>query len=218
LDAMEERGLVLCVHGEDPEAASLDRETAFLPRVEELLRRWPRLRIVLEHLSTAEAVDFVASGPRTIAATLTAHHLLYTIDDLLGGGLNPHLFCKPVLKSAGDREALRKAAFSGSPNFFFGSDSAPHQRAKKESASAPGGVYSAPTAIPALAGLFEKEGRLSDLPDFLSAFGAAFYGLAPVRGYLTLRKQAWIVPGEMDGVVPMCAGERLDWNLASGDL
>ena len=214
LYAMEKSGLVLCIHGEDPEVPSLDRESAFLGEVEALLTRWPRLRIVLEHLSTAEAVGFVASGPTRLAATLTAHHLLYTIDDLLGSGLNPHLFCKPILKSAADRQALRAAAFSGSLKFFFGSDSAPHPRVQKESASAPGGVYSTPTAIPALAGLFEANGALSVFPEFLATFGATFYGLGRTEDFLTLRKVPWIVPEEIDGVVPMCAGEKLDWSLA----
>ncbi|MCX7026121.1 MAG: dihydroorotase [Spirochaetes bacterium] len=214
LDAMEESGIVLCIHGEDPEAPSLGREIAFLRQVEGIMTRWPRLKIVLEHLSTAEAAAFVASGPPRLAATLTAHHLLYTIDDMLGGSLNPHIFCKPILKSAADRRALRLAAFSGSPKFFFGSDSAPHPRNRKESASAPGGVYSAPTAIPALAGLFEAEGTLAALPGFLAQFGAAFYGLASPSGYIELLKCDWVVPGEIDGVVPMCAGEKLAWNFA----
>jgi dihydroorotase len=213
LNAMAELGLVLCVHGEDPEAPSLRRETAFLSQIEKIMARWPRLRIVLEHLSTADAVAFVASGPETLAATLTAHHLLYTIDDMLGGGLNPHLFCKPILKSAADRGALRTAAFSGSPKFFFGSDSAPHPRSKKECALAPGGVYSAPTAVPALAGLFEAEGALTALPAFLSSFGAAFYRLDPPVGSLGLVRRSWVVPGEIDGVVPMCAGESLSWDF-----
>jgi dihydroorotase len=204
---------VLCVHGEDPEAPSLGRETAFLPQIEKIMARWPRMRIVLEHLSTAEAAAFVASGPPPLAATLTAHHLLYTIDDMLGGGLNPHLFCKPILKSAADRSALRAAAFSGSPKFFFGSDSAPHPRSRKESASAPGGVYSAPTAVPALAGLFEAEGALAALPAFLSSYGAAFYRLDPPTGNIGLARRDWIVPGEIDGIVPLCAGEKLSWDF-----
>ena len=214
LDAMEELDLVLCIHGEHPGAPSMERETAFLPEVEKIMARWPRLRVVLEHLSTAEAAAFVATGPVRLAATLTAHHLLYTIDDMLGEALTPHLFCKPILKSASDRRALREAVFSGSPRFFFGSDSAPHPRARKESGAAPGGVYSAPTAVPALAGLFEAEGALAALPDFLSSHGAAFYRLPAPEGSLKLVRRSWIVPGEIDGVVPMCAGERLSWDFA----
>jgi dihydroorotase len=214
LSAMESAGLVLSIHGEDPDAPSLGREVAFLPTLEKILRRWPRLRVVLEHLSTREAADFVAGGPEGLAATISAHHLLFTIDDMLGGGLNPHLFCKPVIKSAADRRALREAAFSGSPKFFFGSDSAPHGRAAKESAKAPGGIYSSPTAIPALAGLFESEGALGALGPFIGSFGARFYGLPAPRGSLRLLRETWKVPGEIDGAVPMCAGEELSWRLA----
>ena len=214
LGAMEEAGIVLSIHGEDPGAPSLDREAAFLPQVEEIMRRWPRLRIVLEHLSTAVAVAFVASGPPRLAATLTAHHLLYTIDDMVGGAFNPHLFCKPILKAASDRRALQEAAFSRSPKFFFGSDSAPHPRERKESRAAPGGVYSAPTALPALAGLFEAEGSLAALADFISSFGSAFYRLSPPAGSIGLVRKTWVVPDEMDGIVPMCAGERLVWSFA----
>lgn len=214
LDTMEEADLVLSIHGEEPEAPSMERETAFLATVERILARWPGLRVVLEHLSTKDAVDFVAAGPERLGATITAHHLLFTIDDMLGAGLNPHLFCKPILKSAADREALRRAAFSGSAKFFFGSDSAPHGRAAKESASAPGGVYSAPTAIPALLGLFESAGDLAALLPFVAGNGARFYRLPLPSGTLRLRREPWRVPAEIDGVVPMCAGAVLNWRLA----
>lgn len=214
IDAMEEAGLVLSIHGENPEAPSLERETAFLDTVERILATWPRLRVVLEHLSTKEAVNFVASGPERLGATITAHHLLFTIDDMLGAGLNPHLFCKPIIKSASDRAALREAVFSALTRFFFGSDSAPHSRAAKESASAPGGIYSAPTAVPALAGLFESQGVLGALEAFVSGNGARFYRLPSTTGTITLRRESWNVPHEIDGVVPMCAGAVLDWQLA----
>jgi dihydroorotase len=214
LDAMQDAGMVLSIHGELPEAPALERERAFLPVLESLLERWPRLRIVLEHLSSAEAVDFVLSGPERLAASITAHHLLFSIDDLLGGGLNPHLFCKPVLKTANDRARLREAVFSGSPKFFFGSDSAPHPRVAKESARAPGGIYSAPTALPALVGLFEAEMALPALFPFLSGNGARFYGLPAPEGFVRLVRQPWTVPAEIDGVVPMCAGQTLDWQLS----
>lgn len=214
LDAMEAAGLVLSIHGEAPDAPAFDREARFLDTVASIMDRWPRLKIVLEHLSSAAAADFVASGPDRLAGTITAHHLLYTADDFLGGGLNPHLFCKPIIKFADDRDALRKAAFSGSPKFFFGSDTAPHPRAAKESGSAPGGIYSAPTAVPALAGLFERFGALPALGGFIAGFGAGFYGLEPPRGMLRLRREAWRVPEEIDGAVPMCAGTVLEWRLA----
>lgn len=213
LDAMEEADIVLSIHGEAPEVPSLEREGAFLGTVEKILGRWPRLRIVLEHLSTKESVDFVLSGPDRLGATITAHHLLFTLDDMLGAGLNPHLFCKPILKSARDRDALREATFSAMPRIFFGSDSAPHERAAKERAAAPGGVYSAPTAIPALVGLFESEGALAALAPFVASSGARFYRLAPPSGTLHLRREAWSVPDMIDGVVPMCAGTVLGWRL-----
>jgi len=214
LDAMEEAGLVLSIHGEAPDAPAFDREARFLDTVASIMDRWPRLKIVLEHLSSAAAADFVAAGPARLAGTITAHHLLYTADDFLGGGLNPHLFCKPIIKFADDRDALRKAAFSGSPKFSFGSDTAPHPRAAKESGSAPGGIYSAPTALPALAGLFERSSAFPALEGFVAGFGAGFYGLEPPRGTLRLRREAWRVPEEIDGAVPMCAGTILDWRLA----
>lgn len=214
LDAMEEAGLVLSIHGEAPDAPAFEREARFLETVASILERWPRLKVALEHLSSAAAVDFVAAGPERLAGTITAHHLLYTADAFLGGSLNPHLFCKPIIKFAADRDALRKAAFSGSPKFFFGSDTAPHPRAAKESGSAPGGIYSAPTAIPALAGLFERSGALPALEGFVAAFGARFYCLESPHGTLRLRREPWRVPDEIDGVVPMCAGTILDWRLA----
>jgi dihydroorotase len=214
LDAMEEADLVLSIHGEAPEAPSLEREAAFLDTVERILARWPRLRVMLEHLSTREAVEFVASGPERLGATITAHHLLFTIDDMLGLGFNPHLFCKPILKSGADRAALREAAFSASPKFFFGSDSAPHGRTAKESALAPGGIYSAPTAISALAGLFESAGALEALKPFVAGSGARFYRLPSPSGSIRLRREKWTVPFEVDGVVPMCAGTALAWRLA----
>lgn len=219
LDAMEEADIVLSIHGEAPEAPSLEREGAFLGTIEKILSRWPRLRIVLEHLSTKESVDFVTSGPDRLGATITAHHLLFTLDDMLGSGLNSHLFCKPILKSARDRDALRDVAFSANQGFsksrfFFGSDSAPHNVAAKQRASAPGGVYSAPTAIPALVGLFESEGVLEALRPFIALNGATFYGLPSPQGSLRLRRTTWKVPSEIDGSVPMCAGTELAWRLA----
>lgn len=213
LDAMQEEGLVLSIHGEDPNAPVLEREQAFIATVERLLASWPRLRIVFEHLSTREAVSFVRTGPERLAATITAHHLLFTLDDMLGAGMNPHLFCKPILKTDRDREALREAAFSASAKFFFGSDSAPHPRMAKESASAPGGVYSAPTALPALAGLFDSCGALGRLAGFVAENGARFYRLPPPKGRLRLKREAWVVPGETDGSVPMCAGATLPWKI-----
>jgi len=213
LSAMEELGLVLCIHGEDPGAPVLAREAAYLTQVEGIRKSWPRLRLVLEHLSSAESVDFVAKGGEGMAASITAHHLLFTIDDMLGGGMDPHLFCKPILKSAADRAALREAAFSGSDKFFFGSDSAPHPRKAKEGARIPGGIYSAPTAICALAELFESAERLDAFSAFVGGNGARFYGLSEPSSALILERRSWTVPEEIDGIVPMMAGRRLSWSI-----
>jgi dihydroorotase len=214
LNAMEAQGLVLCIHGEDPEAPILERECAFLPRVERLLTRHPRLRVVLEHLSDARSVHFVETGPENLAATITAHHLLFTIDDMIGNSMNPHLYCKPVLKFARDRDALRAAVLSGSRKFFFGSDSAPHPREKKECGAAASGVYSSPSALPALVELFDSLGSLDSLIPFMTEHGAAFYGLPRTSRTVTLERGPWKVPKLIDGVVPMCAGRTLEWRVA----
>ena len=213
LAAMEEEGLVLSIHGEDPAAPVLEREAAFLPVVESILLRHPRLRVVLEHLSGAEALAFVISGPPNLAGTLTAHHLSFSLDDLLGEGMDPHLFCKPIVKTARDREALREAAFKGERRLFFGSDSAPHARAAKESRRAPAGIYAAPTALPALVSLFVEADAEAALRPLLCENGAAFYGLPPAKGSSILAEEAWTVPEEVDGSVPMFAGKSLAWRV-----
>lgn len=208
---MEELDLVLCLHGEEPSAFSMDREAAFLTGFRALRRRFPRLRIVLEHVSTAEGAQAVLeAGPRT-AATITAHHLCYTFDDLAGGSLKPHLFCKPLLKRPEDRRALRQAAFSGNPAFFFGSDSAPHARENKESALCSAGCYTMPVSLPLLAELFEAEGRLDRLEPFLAHYGADFYELPRNTGKIVLERRPWVVPESYHGVVPPNAGQTLVW-------
>lgn len=213
LAAMEAAGLVLSIHGEDPEAPALERERAFLPVVQKMLAQYPRLRVVLEHISTEDGLNFVLAGPARLAGTLTAHHLLLSIDDLLGEALEPHLFCKPVLKSRRDRDALRAAAFRGSSRLFFGSDSAPHPRRAKESGRAPAGIYTAPVALSVLAQLFDDAGALSALSPFLCERGASFYGLPPASGTLVLEESPWTVPDEIDGSVPLCAGHTLNWRV-----
>jgi len=217
LAAMEALGIVLSIHGEDPEAPALERERAFLPKVARLIERHAKLRVVLEHLSDAESVRFVERGPGNLAATITAHHLLYTIDDVIGDAMNPHLYCKPVIKFARDREALRTAIISGAPRFFFGSDSAPHPRAKKESGAAASGVFSSPGALPALLELFDglwgKDGR-QELARFMAERGADFYGLPRSARSITLERVGWQVPADIGGAVPMCAGQTLAWRVA----
>lgn len=221
LAAMEEAGLVLCVHGEDPAAPVLEREEAFLPTMEHILARYPKLKVVLEHVSTKAALDFVRAASRDagvrdgrLAATVTAHHLLCTLDDLMGGPLRPVLHCKPPLRPAADRDALREAVLSGEPFLFFGSDSAPHPAAAKRGGAAPAGVYSSPVALPALAGLFDGAGRLDALSDFVAGRGAAFYGLPPPSGSVELVEEDWTVPEELDGCLAFLGGTTLHWKLA----
>lgn len=209
LAAMEDSGLVLSIHGEDPLVPALERERAFLPVVDSLVARYPRLRIVLEHVSTVDAVDAVKAWPRRVAATITAHHLSFTIDDLLGDRLDPAYYCKPLLKTARDRRALVDAAVSGSARFFFGSDSAPHTPAAKASGAA--GSYSAPVAMSLLAAVFEEAGAMGQLEGFCSEAGAAFYGLDRNEGYLALAREPWIVPALVDGAAPLAAGRTLSW-------
>ncbi len=215
LDAMNETGLVLCVHAEDPSAPVFDREAAFLPQLDRIRSDHPGLKIVVEHISSKEGLEYVLGGPDTLAGTVTAHHLLFTIEDMLGEALDPHLYCKPILKTARDRDALREAVFRGEKRLFFGSDSAPHPRGAKESHRAASGVYSAPTALCALASLFEDEGRLSALEDFITANGSDFYGIPRPAGRIELAKEEWSVPAEIDGVVPMLAGSVLRWKVSS---
>jgi dihydroorotase len=215
LDAMRESGLVLCVHAEDPSAPVLEREAAFLPQIDRIRSEHPGLKIVVEHLSSKEALEYVLGGPDTIAGTITAHHLLFTIDDMAGEALNPHLYCKPILKRARDRDALRDAVFRGERRLFFGSDSAPHPRAAKEKRAAASGVYSSPTALCALVELFEREGRLSEFGEFIAANGADFYGIGRPTGRIELARESWTVPEEIDGAVPMLAGAVLNWKISS---
>lgn len=214
LALMEKLGLVLCVHGEEPSAFCLDREAAFIGKVERLAREFPKLKIVFEHLSTAAAVKAVLAMPETVAATITVHHLVTTLDDILGGSFRPHYFCKPLPKRPEDKAAIREAAFSGNPKFFFGSDSAPHARAKKECDCCAAGVYTAPVALPVLAREFEAANALDKLPNFVGAYGADFYGLPRPQKTVTLKREPWKVPPEVNGVVPLAAGETLDWRLA----
>ena len=210
LAAMEDSGLVLSIHGEAPSASVLDRERAFLPVVRRLLAEYPRLRIVLEHLSTREAARFVVEGPARLGGTVTAHHLYFSVDDLAGQALDPHLYCKPLLQDRRHRDALRKAAI-GCERIFFGSDSAPHPRERKESGRIPPGAYTAPVALSLAAAVFDQENALDRLEDFVSERGAAFYGLPPNPGRIRLTRDPWTVPAEIDGVVPAGAESTLDW-------
>jgi dihydroorotase len=222
LEAMEKHGLPLLVHGEvtDAEIDIFDREKAFIDRhLARIAATFPELRIVLEHATTRDGVQFVRdSGPR-IAATLTAHHLLYNRNALLAGGVRPHFYCLPVLKREEHRLALLEAATSGNPKFFLGTDSAPHASGAKESACGCAGCYTAHAALELYVEAFESAGALDKLEGFASFHGADFYGLPRNRETITLVKSEWQVPDSYafgdDRLVPLRAGEPLAWRLES---
>ncbi|HEY9199117.1 MAG TPA: dihydroorotase [Gammaproteobacteria bacterium] len=221
LEVMAEIGLPLLVHGEvtDPAVDVFDREAVFIERhLAPLLKRIPTLKLVLEHITTADGVDFVRSMPANVAGTLTAHHLLMNRNAMFQGGIRPHHYCLPVLKRERHRQALVAAAVSGDPKFFLGTDSAPHARGAKESACGCAGMYTAHAAMELYAQAFEDAGALHRLEAFASFFGADFYGLPRNSGTITLKKQDWDVPasyalGDAD-VVPLHAGERLHWKMS----
>jgi len=221
LEAMAELDLPLLVHGEvtDPQVDVFDREHRFIDTVlVPLMQRFPRLRIVFEHITTSQAVDFVRSGPATLGATITPQHLLYNRNALFQGGLRPHHYCLPVLKRERHRQALLEAATSGDPHFFLGTDSAPHPRAGKETACGCAGIYCAHAAIELYAEAFEQADRLDCLEAFASFHGADFYRLPRNTDKITLRKEAWQVPtaypfGEGDALVPLRAAETITWRL-----
>jgi dihydroorotase len=220
LEAMEKHGLPLLVHGEvtDPEVDVFDRERVFIERVlTPLVSRFPGLRVVLEHVTTREAVDFVSAAPPRVAATITAHHLLLSRDALFAGGIRPHLYCLPILKREAHRRALVKAATSGHARFFLGTDSAPHARHTKETACGCAGIYTAHAGIELYAEAFAGAGALDKLEGFASRHGAQFYRL-PVNGdSITLTESSWSVPEEVafgsDRLVPLRGGTTVGWKL-----
>ena len=221
LERMQEIGMVLCVHGEvtDPDVDVFDREAVFIDRVlTGLVRDFPELKIVLEHITTAEAADFVRdAGPR-VAATITPQHLHLNRNALFAGGLRPHAYCLPVVKRERHRLAVRAAAVSGSPKFFLGTDSAPHARPAKESGCGCAGIFNAPHALESYATVFEEEGALDRFEGFASEHGARFYGLPLNEGTVTLDRGETVVPERLTEngaeLVPFHAGQRLDWVLA----
>ena len=220
LEAMQRAGLLLLVHGEvtDPDIDVFDREAVFIDRVMQPLRRdFPELKVVFEHITTAEAAAYVAGSDAFTAATLTAHHLLYNRNALFVGGLRPHYYCLPVLKKEHHRQALVQAATSGSPKFFLGTDSAPHAAALKEQSVCGAGCYTAPAALELYAEAFEAAGALDRLEAFASFNGADFYGLPRNSGRVTLRRRPWQLPETLpfgDATIkPLRAGETLTWKL-----
>ena len=220
LEAMQKHGLPLLVHAEvtDRDVDVFDRERVFIERIlAPLCSRFPALKIVLEHVTTRDGIDFVLSSDDNIAATITAHHLLLNRNAMFSGGLQPHAYCLPVLKRESHRAALVEAAISGNKKFFLGTDSAPHARERKESACGCAGIYSAHAAMELYAHAFEDAGALDRLEGFASHFGADFYGLARNTDTITLEKSDWTVPDSYplgdSTVVPMFAGQTLDWRL-----
>ncbi|MCA3130919.1 MAG: dihydroorotase [Betaproteobacteria bacterium] len=221
LEAMAECGLPLLVHGEvtDAHVDVFDREAAFIDRLlDPLLRRLPGLRVVFEHITTAQAAAFVRDAGPNVAATITAHHLLLNRNALFQGGIRPHHYCLPVLKREEHRRALVAAATSGSPKFFLGTDSAPHARHTKESDCGCAGLYTAHAGIELYAEVFEAEGALGLLEGFASRHGPAFYGLPVNTERVALEKRPWVVPAELafgaHALVPMRAGGTVAWTLS----
>ena len=217
LEVMREIGLPLLLHGEvtDAEVDVFDREAVFIDRVlMPLLRRMPDLKVVLEHITTRQAAEFVSAAPANVGATITAHHLLYNRNAMFQGGMRPHYYCLPVLKRETHRHALIEAAISGNPKFFLGTDSAPHARDAKESACGCAGIYTAHAALALYAEVFEQAGALDRLEAFASFHGADFYGLARNGEQVTLLREATPVSAEhAAGVLPLRAGETLAWRL-----
>jgi dihydroorotase len=220
LEKMEELGMPLLVHGEstDPAIDVFDREQAFIEEVlGPTVERFPGLKIVLEHITTREAVHYVEVTGPNVAATITAHHLLLNRNALFLGGIRPHHYCLPVLKRESHREALVEAATSGNGKFFLGTDSAPHARGAKEAACGCAGVYTAHAAIELYAAAFEEAGALDKLEGFASVFGAQFYGLPLNADTITLERSEWRVPERLafgaEELVPLRAGETVPWKL-----
>jgi len=220
LKAMQETGLLLLIHGEvtDPAIDVFDREKVFIhDQLLPLLSVFPKLKIVLEHITTRDAVDFILNAPANVGATITAHHLLMNRNAMFVGGMHPHHYCLPILKREAHREALIFAATSGNPKFFLGTDSAPHPQGAKESACGCAGMYTAHAAIELYAEAFAAADSLDKLEGFASFHGPDFYGLPRNTDSITLQQQKWTVPdhyplGEVR-VIPLRAGEAINWKL-----
>ncbi len=212
---MEELGIPLLVHGES-HGFVMDREQEFLSVYRHLATKYPRLKLSMEHITTAEAVKLLDEFPN-ICATVTLQHLIITLDDVAGGALRPHLFCKPIAKRPEDRDALLQAALNGHPRLMFGSDSAPHPRCKKEACGCAAGVFTAPVALPKLAEIFAANGVLQNLQAFVSDNACRWYNLNPVQKQITLQDTPMSIPASYQSfgeqVVPMYAGETIGWSV-----
>lgn len=224
LARMAEIGMPLLIHGEvtDGEIDIFDREAVFIERIlRPLMERHPTLKVVLEHITTSEAAEFVLNGPETLAATITPHHLEINRTDLFRGGIRPHLYCLPIAKRERHRQAIRTAAVSGHPRVFLGTDSAPHPIHAKESACGCAGIYNAPSALSVYASVFEAEGALENLEAFASLNGPAFYGLPVNEARIVLRRTEIRIPERVnageDTILPYHAGETLPWQALPAD-
>lgn len=221
MEMMEQNDLPLLVHGEvaDPNIDVFDKERAFIDRIlEPLTRRFPCMRIVFEHITTRDAVIFVKQASKNIAATITAHHLLLNRNAIFQGGIRPHHFCLPILKREAHRQALVEAATSGNPKFFLGTDSAPHSHVNKENACGCAGIFTAHAAIELYTTAFEEAGALDKLEAFASFYGADFYQLLRNSGFITLKKENWVVPEYLEfaggQLIPLYSGNNLAWRIA----
>src|SRR5437868_6151867 len=222
LARMEKIGMVLCVHGEvtDPDVDVFDREAVFIDRVLlKLVQDFPKLKIIFEHITTEQAVKFVETSGLNVAATVTPQHLILNRNAIFAGGLRPHAYCLPVAKRERHRLAVRRAATSGSPKFFLGTDSAPHAVEAKEAACGCAGIFNAPFALEAYAGVFEAEGALDRFEGFASEHGPRFYGLPLNEGTVTLERTETIVPDGLEAagtrIVPFQAGETITWRFVA---
>ena len=219
-ETMQKVGMPLSVHGEvtDEEIDIFDREKVFIERVLDLLiQRFPSMKIIMEHLTTREAVHYVEESSQNLAATITPHHLLLNRNDLLVGGIKPHYYCLPIVKGRKHQESIIKAATSGNPKFFLGTDSAPHPQAAKEAAQGSAGIYSAFLALPLYTEIFESVGKLEKLEGFTSHFGADFYSVKRNKQTITLIKSAFKIPEKLnfgeESLIPLKAGETVSWRL-----
>lgn len=222
-EAMAEVGMLLLIHGEvtDGEIDIFDREKVFIEKyLKKIVSSLPTLKVVLEHITTADAAEFVMGASANVAATLTPQHLMLNRNDLLVGGVKPHYYCLPILKRNTHQEALRQAVASGSPKLFLGTDSAPHMKQDKESACGCAGCYSAPAALELYAQIFDDLGVIDKLEGFASHYGADFYGLPRNTQQITLVKESWTVPEQVlvgaNVIVPFWAGKELNWQVKKG--
>jgi dihydroorotase len=215
LNAMANLNIPLCIHGET-NGFVMDRESEFMTVYEELAIAFPKLKIIMEHITTKDAVDMVQKYDN-LYATITLHHLLITLDDVAGGMLNPHLFCKPIAKRYEDRDALQKIALSGHPKIMFGSDSAPHPKHAKENCGCAAGVFTSPIALQVLAQLFDENNALDNLQNFVSNNACKIYNINPSENTIVLEKRDFIVADSYNDyketVIPMYAGETISWSI-----